>query len=166
MEGSVLSFLKAEWKVSDTGSAHWTSSFTPARFKSCLGFFSFLLIYSKPCLLQLSRPYSTSLDFGIWLCIVGGTESLHGFPTDKNDRCVFTRDNRGEVMIFFEKNKVLLLWNCLAKWTKIWWEAHMEGSVLSFLIAEWKVSDTGSAHWASSFTPARFKSCFFFFYFF
>ena len=26
MEGSVLSFLKAEWKVSDTGSAHWVSS--------------------------------------------------------------------------------------------------------------------------------------------
>jgi hypothetical protein len=27
MEGSVLSFLKAEWKVSDTCSAHWASSF-------------------------------------------------------------------------------------------------------------------------------------------
>jgi hypothetical protein len=27
MKGSVLSFLKAEWKVSDTGSAHWASSF-------------------------------------------------------------------------------------------------------------------------------------------
>jgi hypothetical protein len=27
MEGSVLSFLKAEWKVSDTGSTHWASSF-------------------------------------------------------------------------------------------------------------------------------------------
>jgi hypothetical protein len=27
MEGSVLSFLKVEWKVSDTGSAHWTSSY-------------------------------------------------------------------------------------------------------------------------------------------
>jgi len=27
MEGSVLSFLKAEWKVSDTGWAHWASSF-------------------------------------------------------------------------------------------------------------------------------------------
>jgi hypothetical protein len=27
MEGSVLSFLKAERKVSDTGSAHWASSF-------------------------------------------------------------------------------------------------------------------------------------------
>jgi hypothetical protein len=26
MEGSVLSFLKAEWKVSDTGSTHWASS--------------------------------------------------------------------------------------------------------------------------------------------
>jgi hypothetical protein len=31
-----------------------------------------------------------------------------------------------------------------------WWEAPMEGSVLSFLNAEWKMSDTGSAHWASS----------------
>jgi len=27
MEDSVLSFFKAEWKVSDTGSAHWASSF-------------------------------------------------------------------------------------------------------------------------------------------
>jgi hypothetical protein len=35
-------------------------------------------------------------------------------------------------------------------WTEIWWEAPMEGSVLIFLKAEWKVSDTGSAHWASS----------------
>jgi hypothetical protein len=33
--------------------------------------------------------------------------------------------------------------------TETWWEAPMEGSVLSFLKAEWKVSDTGSAHWAS-----------------
>jgi hypothetical protein len=24
----------------------------------------------------------TSLDFGIWLCIVGGTESVRGFPTE------------------------------------------------------------------------------------
>jgi hypothetical protein len=39
----------------------------------------------------------------------------------------------------------------LPKWTEIWWEAPMEGSVLSFLKAEWKVSDTDSAHWASSF---------------
>jgi hypothetical protein len=29
-------------------------------------------------------------------------------------------------------------------------EAPMEDSVLSFLKAEWKVRDTGSAHWASS----------------
>ena len=39
----------------------------------------------------------------------------------------------------------------MPKWTEIWWEAPMEGSVLSFLKAEWKVSDTGSAHWASSY---------------
>ena len=38
----------------------------------------------------------------------------------------------------------------LPKWTDIWWEAPMEGAVWSFLKAEWKVSDTGSAHWASS----------------
>jgi hypothetical protein len=31
MEGSVLSFLKAEWKVSDTGSAHWASSYNMYR---------------------------------------------------------------------------------------------------------------------------------------
>ena len=43
-----------------------------------------------------------------------------------------------------------LLWNCLAKWTEIWWGAPMEGSLLSFLKAEWKVSDTGSALRASS----------------
>jgi hypothetical protein len=40
-----------------------------------------------------------------------------------------------------------LLWNCLAKWSIY---MYVEGSVLSFLKAEWKVSDTGSAHWASS----------------
>jgi hypothetical protein len=40
--------------------------------------------------------------------------------------------------------------------TKTWWEAPMGGSVLSFLKAEWKVSDTGSAHWASSFIICRY----------
>jgi hypothetical protein len=44
----------------------------------------------------------------------------------------------------------LLLCNRLAKWTETSWEAPMEGSVLSFLKVEWKVSDTGSADWASS----------------
>jgi hypothetical protein len=34
----------------------------------------------------------------------------------------------------------------MPKSTEIWWEAHMEGSVLSFLKAELKVSDTGSDH--------------------
>jgi hypothetical protein len=32
MEGSVLSFLKAEWKVSDTGLAHWASSIIRQHF--------------------------------------------------------------------------------------------------------------------------------------
>jgi hypothetical protein len=48
-----------------------TSFFTPARFKSYL-FFKFLLIYSKPCLVQLPRPYSFKkiswppLDYLLW----------------------------------------------------------------------------------------------------
>ena len=36
MEGSVLSFLKAEWKVSDTGSADWASSYTSNNIKKSL----------------------------------------------------------------------------------------------------------------------------------
>ena len=32
MEGSVLGFFKAEWKVNDTGSAHWASSLTLAKY--------------------------------------------------------------------------------------------------------------------------------------
>jgi hypothetical protein len=41
----------------------------------------------------------------------------------------------------------------MSKWAEIWWEAPMEGSVLSFLKAECKVIDTGSAQcWASSFS--------------
>jgi hypothetical protein len=39
-------------------------------------------------------------------CPLLGTESVHGFPTDKNDHCVFTRDSRRDVMISFENNKV------------------------------------------------------------
>jgi hypothetical protein len=33
MEGSLLSFLKVEWKVSDTGSAHWASSYSSNTLK-------------------------------------------------------------------------------------------------------------------------------------
>ena len=46
--------------------------FTPARFKSCLFFKFLLIIYSKPCLVQLPRPYSFQkmswlpLDYVLW----------------------------------------------------------------------------------------------------
>jgi hypothetical protein len=36
-----------------------------------------------------------------------GLVTIQGRIPDKNDRCAFTRGSRGEVMIFFEKNKVL-----------------------------------------------------------
>jgi hypothetical protein len=38
--------------------------------------------------------------------------------------------------------KIFFSESALPKWTDIWWEAPMESSVLSFLKAEWKVSDT------------------------
>jgi hypothetical protein len=46
--------------------------------------------------------------------------------------------------------KIYLYETALLKWTDIRWEAPMGGSALKFLKAEWKVGDTGSAHWASS----------------
>ena len=49
-----------------------------------------------------------------------------------------------------------ILWNCLAKWTETWWEAPMEGSVLSFLKAEWQVSDMG---WAEPLVCNCFQGC-------
>jgi hypothetical protein len=46
MEGSVLSFLKAEWKVSDTGSAHWASSY--------LSSLAYLVHLQEICLCQMT----------------------------------------------------------------------------------------------------------------
>jgi hypothetical protein len=58
----------------------------------------------------------------------------------------------------FFRNRSIRNKNCLwrpyllgSKRNEQWWEAPMEGSVLSFLKAEWNVSDTGSDQcWASS----------------
>jgi hypothetical protein len=33
MEGSVLNILKAEWKVSDTSSAHWASNLNSYKYQ-------------------------------------------------------------------------------------------------------------------------------------
>ena len=56
MEGSVSSFLKAEWKASDTGSAYWASSFSwhkifvKFRIFLCSKFDYFLVLLSGPWL--------------------------------------------------------------------------------------------------------------------
>jgi hypothetical protein len=91
MEGSVLSFLKAEWKVSDTGCPEEN-------------------LFLRISQLETRLPIAA-------ICQLAQNE------------------------------KDLL---STSKWTETWWEAPMEGSVLSFLKAEWKMSDTGWAHWASS----------------
>ena len=49
---------------------------------------------------------ASSLDGAVTFTL-GPCYSLLGRIPDKNDRCAFTRGSRGEVMIFFEKNKVL-----------------------------------------------------------
>ena len=43
---------------------------------------------------------TVTFTVGPWSCLLGRIP-------DKNDRCVFTKGSRGEVMIFFDKNKVL-----------------------------------------------------------
>jgi hypothetical protein len=57
------------------------------------------------------NPESSELPFffkgGAVTFILGPWSSLLRRIPDKNDRCAFTRGSRGEVMIFFEKNKVL-----------------------------------------------------------
>jgi hypothetical protein len=55
------------------------------------------------------REFRTSGFFlgGAVTFTLGPRCSLLGQIPDKNDRCAFTRGSRGEVMIFFEKNKVL-----------------------------------------------------------
>ena len=61
MEGSVLSFLKAEWKVSDTGSAHWASSFLSWRLE-----YFVIYIYSKTCVNRapLGPRFTAGIDSG------------------------------------------------------------------------------------------------------
>jgi hypothetical protein len=58
MEGSVLSFLKADWKVSDTGTAHWASSFAFAITWHPLSVKFLILI------LSFETPYPNELKFG------------------------------------------------------------------------------------------------------
>ena len=71
MEGSVLSFLKAEWKVSDTGSAHWASSSHLQDFLN-LNFIkphletSFLQIHQNYLILQ-GKSTVSKFNFISWL---------------------------------------------------------------------------------------------------
>jgi hypothetical protein len=55
MEDSVLSFLKAEWKVSDAGSTQcWASSFSVILFYRCNAFiFMTLWVVFLECLIWL-----------------------------------------------------------------------------------------------------------------
>ena len=55
------------------------------------------------------REFRTSVFFigGAVTFTLGPCCSLLRRIPDKNDRCAFTRGSREEVMIFFEKNKVL-----------------------------------------------------------
>jgi hypothetical protein len=61
----------------------------------------------------------------------------------RNKNCLWRPSlltDRDEMSNLYRSISKNLLWNCIAKWTKTWWEAPMKDSVLSFLQAEWKVS--------------------------
>jgi hypothetical protein len=89
-----------------------TPFFTPARFKSCL-FFKFLLNIQNPVSNGKTQRVPNFRFFigGAVTFTLGPWSSLLRRIPDKNDRCAFTRDSRGEVMIFLEKNKVLRVGN-------------------------------------------------------
>ena len=54
----------------------------------------------------------------------------------------------------------LLLWNCLAKWAELWWEAPIEGYIcIKFPQSRMKVNDIGSDHWVSIFSEQRTNIC-------
>ena len=57
MEGSVLSFLKAEWKMSDTGSAHWAYSLNKLMVKF------FMLKWSQSMLCWSQRDFRVNYGF-------------------------------------------------------------------------------------------------------
>ena len=71
MESSVLSFLKAEWKVSDTGSAHWASSFIYVTIMTnYIQTFSICDMRLKSSLLLLRNymPYNMFYLTQFWFC--------------------------------------------------------------------------------------------------
>ena len=53
----------------------------------------------------------TSLDFGIWLCIVGGTESVRGFPTVEAHMTVY--GSPGHSCKFLSGNESVQAFVCL-----------------------------------------------------
>ena len=64
------------------------------------------LTSSRVCFLSSYFRFSIG---GAVTFTLGPCYFLHRRIPDKNDRCAFTRGSRREVMIFFEKNKVLVV---------------------------------------------------------
>ena len=61
MEGSVLSFFKAEWKVGDTGSVYWASSLiAPSGFSNVY----FQIVEKKIVLLNYVAFYYSVIVIG------------------------------------------------------------------------------------------------------
>jgi hypothetical protein len=132
MKGSVLNFLKAEWKVSDTA------------FRSI----SFSDTIRKEEIRQI-LPKS--------LCPMNSTKKkLHTNKIENKDSILPTKHAKFQNLGPLFKQNIEIFFNNPLRWSfcipvnYIKMEAHMKGSVLNFLKAEWKVSDTGSVHWASS----------------
>jgi hypothetical protein len=67
MEGSVLSFLKSAWKVSNTGPAHWASSFFWICLKNSYLEFGnrFVVVFTVPEIWEYQKSYINGLKTNI-----------------------------------------------------------------------------------------------------
>ena len=103
MEGSVLNFLKSEWKVGDTGSAHWASSSSYYQYIAHF-FFANCIDFDPVCWLEFYiQLHKDKSDWSIT------------YGNHKNETKITTRKNIFEKIHLFprEYNAKLCVPSCI-----------------------------------------------------
>jgi hypothetical protein len=133
MEGSVLSFLKVEWKVSDTASAHWASILRKTTYLYLNVFFkgifsTKIVICSYPKLLSFSI-----LIFIKWRLTPSYAAKVTIF-WQKRSKTIVIR-----IIVHDDKNSNLFIWPSM-------WTRHEHAHCLETInnMSEEKVSTRGS----------------------
>ena len=115
MEGSVLSFLKVEWKVSNTGSAHWASSYSSNTLKHSEYRHATPLVH---IILNLSQTVFVLTSLCCTLCRETATTNFFSSPGQRPCELLPSRVRRPSVvnfhiLIFSETTGPIA--------TKLWW---------------------------------------------